>query len=264
LPEEKTNRLKRQRTLNRAIASSLVSLGLVSLLVAATYSSSILAFIGLSLTNWGALLLYLAPSKQVSIELLEATTMSGAANIEKLLESMETSFKGVYLPPRFLKDFDSSLIYVPSTEDQHLPLPEEVKEEKLFSKNPNGLFLTPPGIGLSKLIEKKLETSFTRMNLEELLQRLPKPLVEDLEIAQDINTQIEGNSITVEITDNALKNLCTETRKLPKLHKTVGCPLSSALACALAKSTGKPVTIENEEEIQEKKTTKILYHIKEE
>ena len=44
-----------------------------------------------------------------------------------------------------------------------------------------------------------------------------------------------------------------------KMSESVGCPLCSALACALAKATGKPVTIENEE--QDGKTTKIQYRI---
>jgi hypothetical protein len=41
----------------------------------------------------------------------------------------------------------------------------------------------------------------------------------------------------------------------------MGCALCSAIACALAKATGKPVTIEKEEQSQDGKTTKIQYRI---
>jgi hydroxymethylpyrimidine/phosphomethylpyrimidine kinase len=46
--------------------------------------------------------------------------------------------------------------------------------------------------------------------------------------------------------NHVFEGLCKETRKLERTHETVGCPLSSAIACALAKATGKPITIEKE------------------
>jgi hypothetical protein len=47
-------------------------------------------------------------------------------------------------------------------------------------------------------------------------------------------------------TNHIFKDLCEQTRKLPRTHEKVGCPLSSAIACALAKVAGKPVIIERE------------------
>jgi hypothetical protein len=134
-------------------------------------------------------------------------------------------------------------VYIPSKNDKALPKLEEISEEKLFSENPEGLFITPHGLALSKLFEKELGTSFTKTDINYIQNNLPKLLIEDLEIAEDVEIEAE------------------ETRKLPKTHEALGCPLTSAIACALAKTTGKPITIEKEEQVEDGKTTKIQYRI---
>jgi hypothetical protein len=56
-------------------------------------------------------------------------------------------------------------MFIPSKNNKALPKPEEINEEKLFSENPEGLFITPPGLALSKLFEKELGTSFTKTDI---------------------------------------------------------------------------------------------------
>jgi hypothetical protein len=60
--------------------------------------------------------------------------------------------------------------------------------------------------------------------------------------------------------NHIFEDLCKETRKLEKTHETIGCPLSSAFACILAKATGKPVTIEKEETLPDA-TIRIQYTV---
>jgi hypothetical protein len=229
----------------RIVPYTLLVLGLASLPASAFYSSYVLAFMGLGLTFWGALLLYLTPSKYVKVELLNATAISNLPNIERILSTTKTNTKGIYLSPKHLKDYTSSLIFIPAQPGEPLPTPEETDTEKLHSKNPNGIFLTPPGLGLSKLFEKKLGKSFTETDLEDVQKELPK-LFEKSEITKNMDIQTEENSVTVDLGNHIFKGLCEETRKLEKTHETVGCPLSSAIACALAKASGKPVTIEKD------------------
>jgi uncharacterized protein YuzE len=245
----------------RIVAFSILILGLIALAASAFYNSSILAFIGLGLTFWGALLFYITPTKYVKLELLNAVAPSTLANIEKMLTSSKLNEKGIYLPPKYLRDFESSLVFIPSKNNKVLPKPGEIEEEKIYSKNPEGIFLTPPGLALSRLFEKELGTSFTRTDLNYIQNNLPKLLIEDMEIAENVEVEIKEDLITVEITNHVFSEICQETRKLSKTHEAVGCPLSSAIACALAKATGKPVTIEKEELSEDGKTTKIQYRI---
>jgi hypothetical protein len=87
------------------IVYSMLLLGLVALLGSILSSSYILAFIGLELTFWGALFLYIKPTKYVKLELLNATSFSTLANMERILSNAETAFKGIYLPPNRLDDY---------------------------------------------------------------------------------------------------------------------------------------------------------------
>ena len=125
------------------------------------------------------------------------------------------------------------------------------------------MFLTPPGAALSKLFEEMLGKSFTRTDLNYIQKNLPKLIIRDLKIAEDIDFKTENNKITIEITNHIFSETCKETRKHQKIHESMGCPLCSALACALAKATDKPTTIEKEEQSQDGKTTKIQYSIME-
>ena len=176
---------------------------------------------------------------------MNATVSSSLANIERTLSNTETTGKGVYLPPKRLEDYQSSLVFIPQKPDDPLPEPEETDQEKLHPVNLGGILLTPPGLALSRLFEKKLGTSFTETDLPHLQKRLSR-LFEELEITKTLSIQVEDNTVTVEVTNHIFKDLCEETRKLPRTQETVGCPLSSAIACAVAKASGKPVTIEKE------------------
>jgi len=235
--------------------------GAVALAFSIYYASSILAFIGLGLVFWGAILFALTPTKLVKLELLNAVASPALSNIDRVIVNSDLSARGIYLPPRYLKDFESSLVFIPSKDERTLPKPEEVEEEKLYSKTPNGVFLTPPGIALAKIFEKEIGTSFTKTDLNYVQENLPKLFVEDLEIAEETDVETENNTFTVRITNHIFKDVCEEARKHQKLRETVGCPLCSAIACALAKATGELVTIEGEELSKNGKTIKIRYRI---
>jgi hypothetical protein len=240
--------------INKAIAFVLLVLGLVSLLGSAVYNSYVAVVIGLGLTFWGALLLYLVPSKRVRLDLLTAIGISSFADIERILTSSDSTAKGVYLPPKLLKDYESSLVFVPSNAEAGLPKREEVDMEKLYSKKPDGIYLTPPGLALSTLFEKELNVSFTETNLSILQKELPR-LFEKLEISKDTSIEANDTTVTVRITKHIFTHLCEETGKLKRAHETLGCPLSSALACVLAKATGKPIVVQKEETTQDQTTT---------
>jgi hypothetical protein len=244
----------RKERVNRAVALMLFVLGLVSLLGSTFSNSYVAGFIGLGLTFWGALLLYLVPSRHVRLDLLTATGISSFADIERILTSSDSTAKGIYLPPKLLKDYQSSLVFVPSNAEAALPKREEADMEKLYSKKPDGIYLTPPGLALSRLFEKELNFSFTETNLSILQKELPR-LFERLEISKDTSIEANGTTATVRIAKHVFRDLCEEVAKLERAHETLGCPLSSALACVLAKATGKPVIIQKEESTPEQTTT---------
>jgi hypothetical protein len=241
-------------TAYNAVPFLMLVLGLITLLSSALVSSYVLAFIGLGLTFWGSIFLYMKPTKYVKLEILNSTSISTLANIEKMLSNANAISQGIYLPPNRLQDYTSSLVFVPTKPDQALPTTKETNPKELETKNPTGLLITPPGLALSKLFEKELKKPFTETSLEDLQTQLPK-LFDELQITKHLNIQLEDNTITVKIANHVFEDLCKETAKLELAHKTVGCPLSSALACAFAKASGKPIVIEKEETGPEETTT---------
>jgi hypothetical protein len=241
----------------------LLGIGLV--VVSAFYASSFLALLGVSIIFWGAMLLYVTPSKHVPLTLLNASAEAVVANIEQLILELNLTEKGIYLPPQNLRNVDSSLIFIPGTLKTPLSTPEESNGKilvptRFFQQHP-GAFFTPPGSALARIFEEELGFSFTKTGLKQIQNKLPKLLVEDLELAENVEIRIQSNAVTMEITGSIFNEICIHTDSQPKTHKQVGCLLSSAIACALAKATDKPITIQNETRIQETKTTHIEYRI---
>lgn len=255
-------RWQKRRTFNQITIFVMLTIGVGLVIVSAFYSSSFLAILGVAIAFWGLILFYITPVKHVPLTFLDASASSNADNIERILSEFDLAEKGVYLPPKNLRDIESGLIFIPKTPRIGLPTPEEITE-KLCSKQKDSAFLTPPGLGLSRLFEKELGTSFVKIDFKHLQLVLPKILIEGLEIAENVEIHAQDNTITVEITGSILDSVCQATNNQLRTHAQVGCLLSSALACVLAKVTGKPISIRNETVDPKTKITKIDYNIME-
>ena len=104
--------------------------------------------------------------------------------------------------------------------------------------------------------------SFTETTPVELHELLPR-LFDELEITKNTLILLGPDRMKVEMRNHIFKDLLKEKDRLYLTIGTVGSPLSSAIACALAKTTGKPVTILQEETTQDQ-TTSIQYIMHEE
>jgi hypothetical protein len=107
---------------------------------------------------------------------------------------------------------------------------------------------------------------------------MPKIFVEDLEIAENLEIEMISNPAT-RITDSVLRvqtktdtirvrlvntiynELHRQTSRLLHVHGGIGCPVCSAIACALAKASGKSVILENTETTEDGKTIIATYRI---
>ena len=135
-------------------------------------------------------------------------------------------------------------------------------EQDLDKNNPQGILLTPPGAELVQLFEKILNTSLITTDMQYLQENLPRLLIENLEVAQNFEMEIKGDRIHVKLENSAFKVFGKENNQL-KLALRLGSPLSSALAVALAKASGKPVVIEDEQGSGDKNVV-IVYRMLEE
>jgi len=273
---------KKHKNRSAKVASwTLLGVGAAALITSIVYVSSILAFIGLSLVFWGAILLYIQPEEYTKKAILEAAVLPSLATLNQLMQELDYKGKAVYLPPKYFENPEANKIYIPKQKHGKPPTPELIlkQESQLFIKNPQGILLTPPGAQLTKLFEKTLETSFTKVDLEYLQQNLPKLLIEDLEIAENLEIETKNrkaakeitgsvsliettrDTIHVKITNSILQDIWKEDRKLSHLYSKIGCPICSAIACTLTKATGKPVTIERIQPSQDGKIIEADYRV---
>lgn len=255
---------KRKSTgFEQRLSLTFLGVGALALAFSISYSSSTLAFVGLGLIFWGALFLYIRTGKYVNEVLLDKTALSSLVALDWMISELGFEGQPVYLPPRYLRDFESSRVFISKEKKTKLPNPDQFLTEgnSFFINNQKGISFEPPGAEITKLLEKVLETSFTKTKLQYFEQNILKTLVEDLEIAQDVEIKSQGKRLNIRLENSTYAPICSETQKLSKINSSIGCPICSALACALTKTTGKPVVIEKEQATEDDRSINIEYRL---
>jgi hypothetical protein len=234
--------------------------GVIMIVLSALNESSFLAILGVSVAFWSMLLLFFTPTKRAFLSLLKASASASGTNIERSLIEFNLVEKGIHLPPQNLRNFESSIVFIPKTFGTALPTADETTD-KLFNEKKTGLFFTPPGLALSLMFENELGLSFRKISLTQM-QTMIKKLFYNLKFAEDAQVRIQGRTIILEVTGSIFNTLCNETKNTqPRTHSQVGCILASAFACAFAKSSDKPITIQKDTLNPDTKTLLIEYRM---
>lgn len=153
------------------------------------------------------------------------------------------------------------IVFISAESDTTIPPVEEMAKGKFLLENSKGICVSPPGLGVLNQIEKELRRNITKLDVAELCGILPQLILEDLQLAKEVEMKPEDKQIYLRIQGSAYGNLYTE--KSLKSVRSLGCPLVSAIACAIAKTTGKPVTIQKGKFSPENQTVEIWYRIAE-
>jgi len=247
--------LKQRLGPSKIIASSLLAMGAVALISSVIFFSSVLAFIGLGLTFWGALFLFIRPVAYVKAKLLDATAVSSLIAVDKILSEEACQGKGLYLAPKYA----DGMVFIPANDEVTIPSTDEIGGGKVFLENPKGICLSSPGYGLAKLFEKELGVDFSKVDLDYLQKNLPKLLVEDLEVAEDFSMNVDGEFVEFRMVGSIHQDLCREAKKLTNICLRVGCPICSAIGCVLAKVTGNSVVFEGDKLSSDRMEVKARY-----
>jgi len=221
--------------------------GIMILFLSVNFNSSVLAYVGLGLVFWGAILMFIRTTRYVKEELLLTATKSSLVSLRQIILELGYSGKGIYLPPKYLNDFELSKVFVSKSSKTVLPLVTQIQDkDTMFIKNPEGLLFTPPGFDLSLLFEETLGVHFTQKDLTFVELNLRKLIVEELEIAQNIQMETSEKLIHVRISNSVYKNMGT---------------LSSAIACILAKTSGNLVVIEKRSAVKDDRIIDLSYRM---
>jgi hypothetical protein len=234
------------------------------LFLAWTYGSSISAFAGLGFVLWGLVMLYAGSKRYVEESMLTTLIFPSLANLDRLLEDLDCRGKAFFLPPEFLSDFEACRVYISVEKSGGPPKPEHIRgnENRMLLKEPSGVIVEPPGAELTMLLEKRLGTRFTRVDLQFLQRELPRAFVERLQLAKNMQIDVERSRIRVTIEDFSLMGMYEKISSLARVYSQIGSPVASAIGCALAKSSGELVSFENEVVSQRGRNLTIDYRIR--
>ena len=241
-----------------ALPSDIVLLGSGATTLALSYlwSSSILTFIGLGLTLWGVLIKYISRSRHVRAELLSSALSSMQKSIDDLVSYMGYTGQVIFFHPKSLVGLGQGYIFIPHLITKLegnsapkldvlnlLPYSSEASVPSLFL-DPRGIFLAAPSQGLVDLFEKELNLNFALANLEYIREALPKLLIEELKMADDMSIEKnESNDVVMKISGKTCADMCRSSRNKTRPGNDLGCPLCSALALVISKVSAKPVCI---------------------
>ena len=258
--------LKSKRTPSGKVGFLLLAIGALTLIGSVVSTIAVLAFIGLGLTFWGALFLFARPIKFVRSIILDSTAISSYTTIDRIVEDLNYKGKPIYVPPypkeaylpEYLKGLKEMVVYIPAEDIVAIPTLEEMSKRQFLLKNPKGICIAPPGYGLIDLFEKELKSEFIQIDLDRLCSSLPTIIVNNLELAKELEINPENGFIHVKTVDSAYKDLYSSEQALKSIH-SIGSPLISAIACALAKTTGKLVTIAKDAISPDLRTIEVWY-----
>jgi hypothetical protein len=248
-------KLKLELRKARRIPSGKISLifivpGALSLIFSILNNSQVLAFIGLGLTFWGALFFFVRPIKYVKSTLLDSTAISSYSTIDRIIKDLKYKGKSYYIPPypkevylpEHLKGLKNMIVFISADSGPDMPSIEEMAKNGFLLENPKGICVAPPGLGLLTQFEKELRTDITKLDLNELCETLPPIILENFQLAKEIEMKTEKTQVHLKIFGSIYTNLYGREQNLKSVH-FLGCPLISAITCAIAKTTGKIVTI---------------------
>jgi len=272
--QEEVKNLKSQLNAMKGKSSSTIGIifavpGILSLAFSVITDSQVLAFIGLGLTFWGALFFLVRPVAYVRGSLLGITAVTLYSTIDRIIKDLDYKGKGLYVPPypknaylpEHLKGLKETIVFIPAEADSGPPSIEEIANSKFITRKPKGICITAPGSALADQLEKMLRADITKMNLEDLCTSMPQIILENFQLAKNVEMKTEDHNVTLKTTDSVFKNLYAEQG--PKSVRLLGCPLISAVASALGKATGKATQINSINTSPDLQTIEVTYGFKE-
>src|SRR5665647_3092912 len=253
-----------------SLATSFITSGIALLIISLFLNLQVLSLIGLGLTFWGALFLFITPLKYVEGSYLITSTLPGYMTIDRMLTDLNPKSEAYNIPscprnvylPEHLKGLRETVTFIPAKNATEMAMPNEnrvspqekalfenakellisIARDKFLIENPKGLLITSPGIGLLNKIEQKRNTDLTKISPIELDEVLPS-LLSELYVTKEIKMTTHENTATLQITGSLYKDLYSQKYNLKSVN-IIGCPIVNAVACAIAESTGKPTLIQ--------------------
>jgi len=218
-----------------------------------SYLMGIIPMLAFGLASFlvGILVLYL-PERRGSIagKLATDSSLPSLLNIENLLEDLDLDEKGIYIPASGLGVCPKVFVPLAETQATRQPPVGLVSSRRIFvtvGENPEdrGVLLDAPGSQIMIALERSLRTDLSKMKSDDLGAALNSGFTA-LGIAKVTNIEHQDTMVRIQVELTDLVDLETRLRNVaPRLVAQVGTPVTSAVAAAMSKATGKYVTVKS-------------------
>jgi hypothetical protein len=245
---------KSQGTLLK-ISVTLLVFGALALGSSVIFEWQILAFIGLGLVFWGAIFSVTRTGHFVDSSLLDKSAEATYSTIDRIINDLQFTGKSYYVPaysqkaliPDYLRNLRNSIVFISEEKFVGLPTVEDLAAGKFLSERSKGVIITSPGSGILNQIERELNLDFSTIQLPEVCNLLPRYMSEFFNLAKDMEMQVVNeSSVKLKVKGVLYESLYKPENEFKSI-RLLGCPVVSAVACALAKSTGKFVLIKEQQ-----------------
>ncbi|MDQ3808364.1 MAG: hypothetical protein M3298_09390 [Thermoproteota archaeon] len=242
--------LKHSRKLWKALRRGTIRLGLgvtsigaVCLTISYLSSSVILTFIGLGLTLWGLLLLYISQPSSIPRKVFDALSFSMLKSINAIVDELYHGDTVVHFYRANRNGLAQGYIYFTNRPNGAVRNYEQLNSQEISQNDLNGTFILSPSQGLLDLFEKELNVNFAKIDFPFLERTLPDMLVEELKIVDYFLIESNDDTFAIRFSGEPSVHLCKLINEKSKVGYRIGCPVCGMLALALSKSTGRPIRI---------------------
>ena len=206
------------------------------------YGQPIVSLMAVSLLFWGALLIYFRPNKKLDLDVASDIFSHYYQTLTAVVDSLECKGTPFYFSPNNIFGLTKSVIFVPKTFEYDIFSIDVTSYDGLYIEDSKLVKFIPVGQALSEKIEEKIDKKFSYIDLLELRAQIDQTLINDLEMVKNLDIIINGAEVIISITGSIFASMYSD---VDGIIRQVGDPLVSALACAISRSTRKPLVIEN-------------------
>jgi hypothetical protein len=243
---------RKKNNSSATVAGVFFAVGALMLLFSMYSQTQVAAFIGLGLVFWGAIFAVARGGKYVESSLLDGTAKSSYSTIERMINDLNYNGQGYYIPaypqdvslPEYLKNLREPVVFISDSFDGKVSV-DELAAGKFLSAKTRGVFVTAPGSGIVTQFERQMQLDFSKMNLTELNEMLPKCITEVFNLAKNAEMVLTPDGANFKATGILYESLYNPETRLKSVN-LLGCPVVSAVASALAKTSSKTVIIKEQ------------------
>ncbi len=183
--------------------------------------------------------------KTIPKKLNDAQLLSSVELLYSLTNSLDLEGNGLYIPAG--SNLSKERVFIPLQEEEKYNLPA-LDDDTVFvtgtSGSSLGVVFVPPGLGLLETYEREMGIEIEDIDIDELEQNL-QIMIYGLGLIKDLSIKKDGNKfIRVKITHSAYQGICEEIKNKGKICRQTCCPICSSILCAITRSLGKKVRIQ--------------------